>query len=52
MGIRRTTSGSLNPSTAAEVDVINILPDTVAGAVHTLAEGSLIAARSGRRPKQ
>jgi hypothetical protein len=32
-------SGSLNPSTAAEVVVINILADAVAGAILTLAEG-------------
>jgi uncharacterized membrane protein YeaQ/YmgE (transglycosylase-associated protein family) len=45
-----TGSGSLNPSTAAEVVVINILAGAVAGAILTLAVGFLLAARSGKSP--
>jgi hypothetical protein len=46
-----TGSGSQNPSTAAEVVVINILAGAVAGAILTLAVGFLIAGRSGGSQK-
>ncbi|UFW85938.1 hypothetical protein BjapCC829_39580 [Bradyrhizobium barranii] len=46
-----TGSGSLNPSTGAEVVVIHILSGAVAGGILTLAVGFLIAARSGGTPE-
>ncbi len=46
-----TGSGSQNPSTVAEIAVIQMLTGVVAGAILTLAIGFLIAARSGGPPK-
>jgi hypothetical protein len=46
-----TGSGSQNPSTVAEIAVIQVLTGAVAGAILTLAIGFLIAARSGGTPK-
>jgi hypothetical protein len=46
-----TGSGSLNPSTAAEIAVIHVLTGAVAGAILTLAIGFLVAACFRGTPK-
>lgn len=46
-----TGSGSQNPSTAAEIAVIQVLTGAVAGAILTLAIGFLIGSGPGGGPK-